>query len=199
VRNSPCITPSRPSQPLDRCDCNAAPDGGFRDHGEAKRGSHSQAVLGERIGVTQGAISSWETGRVSVPRDQADALRRALSSGDSAASSPGEDYGEWLRGRREATGKTRVDIVAAADVNTTQIRIHNIEPRRTLNPRERTRRAVETAFNEQAPRELLQAVEESPEIRSVGRLTDFDPYSEDDLPGSARCTCCTRSALVPSM
>lgn len=141
----------------------------------------SQAALAESVGVTQGTISAWETGRVSPPREQVDALQRALSEGGAAAgSSPSQDYGEWLRGRREAAEQTREDLAAAAGVSA--IQIYNIETGRTLNPRERTRRALERALNEQAPQELVKAVEENAEIQGVGRLTDFDPQSEEDFP-----------------
>ncbi|MDQ5833930.1 MAG: helix-turn-helix domain-containing protein [Actinomycetota bacterium] len=47
----------------------------------------SQAALAETIGVTQGAISSWETGRISAPRDQVEALERALAGEESVAGS----------------------------------------------------------------------------------------------------------------
>jgi transcriptional regulator with XRE-family HTH domain len=141
----------------------------------------SQAALAEKLGVTQGAISSWETGRVSAPRDQVVALGAALSGGESGPGrSPSQDYGEWLRGRRDAAGKTREELAAAAGVSA--IQIYNIETGRTLNPRERTRSALEHALNEQAPQELVQAVEESAEIQGVGRLTDFDPHSDEDFP-----------------
>lgn len=78
----------------------------------------------EAIGVTQGTISSWETGRVAAPRGQLEALERSLCSAEPlAGSSPSQDYGEWLRGRREA---------GLAGVSAVQI--YNIETGRTLEP-----------------------------------------------------------------
>jgi transcriptional regulator with XRE-family HTH domain len=134
----------------------------------------TQAALAEKVGVTQGTISAWETGLVSPSRERVEALQRALSEGASiAGSSPSHDYGEWLRGRREAAEKTREDLAAAAGVSA--IQIYNIETGRT-------RSALERALNEQALRELVQAVEENAEIQGVGRLTDFDPQSEEDFP-----------------
>jgi hypothetical protein len=62
------------------------------------------------------------------------------------------------------------------------IQIYNIETARTTNPRASTRAALEQALNEQAPRELVEAVEESAEIPGVGRLSDFEPHNEDDYP-----------------
>jgi transcriptional regulator with XRE-family HTH domain len=117
----------------------------------------------------------------SAPPDQTAALQRALDAGETVAgSSPSQDYGEWLRGRREAAGKSREELAAAAGVSA--IQIYNIETGRTLNPRDRTRRALERALKEQAPQQLVQAVEESAQIEGVGRLTDFDPHSDEDFP-----------------
>jgi hypothetical protein len=49
-------------------------------------------------------------------------------------------------------------------------------------PRATTRAALERALNESAPAEFVLAVEESAEIRGVGRMVDFDPHSEGDFP-----------------
>jgi transcriptional regulator with XRE-family HTH domain len=140
----------------------------------------SQAALAELVGVTQGAVSSWETGRAA-PRSELDALERVLGEDAmEAVTSPSQDYGEWLRGRREDDGLTREQLAAASGVSA--IQIYNIETGRTINPRSGTREALERAINQRAPRELIEAVEESAEIRGVGRMTDFDPHTEDDFP-----------------
>ena len=141
----------------------------------------SQAALAEKVGVTQGAISSWETGRIAAPKEQSDALGRVFGSEEPAAgTSPSQDYGEWLRGRREEARQTREQLAAASGVSA--IQIYNIETGRTINPRAKTRGALERALKQRAPDQLVQAVEESAEIRGVGRMTDFDPHSEDDFP-----------------
>jgi len=141
----------------------------------------SQAALAVKVGVTQGAVSAWERGRSAPRTEQNEAIERAMgNSGPQASTSPSQDYGEWLRGRREAAGLTRDQLEAAASVSA--IQIYNIETGRTLNPRPTTRGALERALNERAPDELVQAVEESAEIEGVGRMTDFNPHSEDDFP-----------------
>lgn len=141
----------------------------------------SQAALAEKVGVTQGAVSTWETGRVPLSREQVGVLERIFAAGEpTATTSASEDYGEWLRGRREASGLTREELAARSGVSA--IQIYNIETGRTANPRSKTRHAFERALKERAPRELIQAVEESAEIQGVGRMTDFDPHSDEDFP-----------------
>ena len=141
----------------------------------------SQAALAEKIGVTQSAVSSWETGYAVPDQDHVDALEQIFGEGPvDVGSSPSQDYGEWLRGRREEAGLSREQLAAASGVSA--IQIYNIETGRTINPRPGTREALERAINQRAPKELVRAVEESAEIRGVGRMTDFDPHSDDDFP-----------------
>jgi transcriptional regulator with XRE-family HTH domain len=146
-----------------------------------KRAGLSQAALAEQVGVTQGTVSSWETGRAVPRRAQLRQLDRVFS-GELAAvpTTPSQDYGEWVRARREGAPLTREQLAGASGVSA--IQIYNIETGRTTNPRAKTRTALERALNQPAPEELVQAVEESAEIRGVGRMTDFDPHSEDDFP-----------------
>lgn len=142
----------------------------------------SQAALADKVGVTQGAVSNWETGRVPISPAHAQALEQILATGGAPQppNSPSQDYGEWLRGRRGERQLTREQVAAASGVSA--IQIYNIETGRTANPRSRTRQALERALNERAPKELVQAVEESAEIQGVGRMVDFDPHSDDDFP-----------------
>ena len=141
----------------------------------------SQASLAERVNVTQGAVSSWETGRAK-PRPEQLAAVFSVFSGDEpvAEASPSQAYGEWLRASRDALGQTREQVAASAGVSA--IQIYNIETGRTSNPREKTRKALERALDMRAPQELVQAVDQSSEIAGVGRMSDFDPHSEDDFP-----------------
>ena len=146
-----------------------------------KEAGISQAALAEIVGVTQGAVSAWETERVAPARQQVEALERFFgANGLVAATSPSQDYGEWLRGRREAADMSREELAAVSGISA--IQIYNIETGRTINPRARTRTAFERALKARAPEELVQAVEDSAEIEGVGRMTDFDPHTEDDFP-----------------
>jgi transcriptional regulator with XRE-family HTH domain len=141
----------------------------------------SQAALGELVDVTQGAVSAWETGRAAPRHEQLVALERVFSAeAPATTTSPSQDYGEWVRGRRSQAGLSREQLAAASGVSAVQI--YNIETGRSPNPRDKTRAALERAVNERAPQELVQAVEESAEIKGVGRMSDFDPHSEEDFP-----------------
>ena len=82
--------------------------------------------------------------------------------------------------RREEHGLTREQLAANSGVSA--IQIYNIETSRTTNPRAKTRIALERALKQPAPKELVQAIEESAEIQGVGQMSDFDPHSEDDFP-----------------
>jgi transcriptional regulator with XRE-family HTH domain len=148
---------------------------------ERKAAGLSQAALAEKVGVTQGAVSSWETSRV-IPRpEQLQALERFFGGEKhAAATSPSQDYGEWVRGRREAASWTREELAGASGVSAVQI--YNIETGRTTNPRSKTRESLERALKQRAPQEIVQAVEASAEIQGVGRMTDFDPHSDEDFP-----------------
>lgn len=141
----------------------------------------SQAALADQVGVTQGAVSSWEVGRATPRGEQLEALVRVLGAvGATPPSPPSRDYGEWLRERRDAAGLTREQLAAESGISSVQI--YNIETGRSINPREATRGALERALNESAPTEIVQAVADSAEIKDVGQMTDFDPHSEDDFP-----------------
>lgn len=75
---------------------------------------------------------------------------------------------------------TRDELAGVSGVSA--IQIYNIETGRTTNPRSSTRMALERSLSRQAPDELVQAVEDSAQIRGVGRMTDFDPHSDEDFP-----------------
>jgi transcriptional regulator with XRE-family HTH domain len=154
--------------------------------GEEIRGARkslglSQADLGERVGVTQGTISSWETERVVTPPEQLAALTGIFDRGaPAAAPSPSQAYGDWVREKRESVGLSREQLAAASGVSSVQI--FNIETGRTTSPRPSTRTSIERVLNESAPPALVEAVEQSAEIQGVGRMIDFDPHSEEDFP-----------------
>lgn len=109
------------------------------------------------------------------------ALQLIFASEEPAVpASPSQAYGEWLRHQRETAPMTRDQLAGSSGVSA--IQIYNIETGRTTNPRASTRAALEQALSQQAPDELVQAVEQSAEIRGVGRMTDFDPHSDEEFP-----------------
>jgi transcriptional regulator with XRE-family HTH domain len=141
----------------------------------------SQAELGEQIGVSQVTVSNWERGQTAPGSEHAAALTKLFrADGDTAVpESPEAGYGDWVREGRRAKGLTRKEL--AAKVSISQIQVYNIETGRTLNPREKTRNALEKVLGK-APNDVVEAVEEAAEIPGVGRLTDFNPHDEDDFP-----------------
>lgn len=141
----------------------------------------SQAGLGEQIAVSQVTVSNWERGKTAPGPEHAAALAKLFrADGDEAVTeAPEASYGDWVREGRRAKGLTRKGL--AATVGISQIQVYNIETGRTLNPREKTRRALEKVLGK-APEDVVEAVEEAAEIPGVGRLTDFNPHDEDDFP-----------------
>lgn len=158
------------------------------DAGEIKRlrtnAGLSQAAVADLIGVTQGLISHWERGRSAPSRRQLEALERALKEPVDEAvettGTSGEDYGEWLRDARMRAALSRSELAARAAVSSVQI--FNIETGRTANPRDTTRAQLEAALSQHPPGDLVEAVERNAEIAGVGRMSDFDPHTDDEFP-----------------
>ena len=142
----------------------------------------SQGALASSVGVTQATISTWERGQATPRPEHVPALERALDPAipGSAAASASQNYGEWLRTRRDELGLTREDLAGRAGISA--VGIWNIETGRTTSPRAATRQRLESALEQQAPARLVRAVEKDAEIRGVGQMSSFDPHDEDDFP-----------------
>jgi transcriptional regulator with XRE-family HTH domain len=97
-----------------------------------------------------------------------------------AGGAPGTNYGEWFNAVRVAKGLTRPDLAAASGVSA--IQVCNIETGWTENPRESTRKKLESALGIAAPEAVVDAVEQEAEIGGLGALIDFDPHDENDYP-----------------
>jgi len=73
----------------------------------------SQTALAEKVGVTQGAVSSWKIGRAEPRRELMEALEQTLSGQPLAMPAPtSQQYGEWRRARRDPAGLTRKQLAA---------------------------------------------------------------------------------------
>jgi transcriptional regulator with XRE-family HTH domain len=142
----------------------------------------TQAELGRRIGVTQPAISNWEADRVKPRPAEAARLAAALAGAASPpeTAEPKKDYGAWVADRRSATRLTRAELAQRAGIS--QVQVYNIEVGKTVNPREQTRRAIESALAATPPAVITSAVKDEVEIVGVGDLTDFDPHDRDNIP-----------------
>ena len=141
----------------------------------------SQAALGDRVGVHQVSISNWETGKFHPTAEEVAALHKLFRAGGGAivSETPEASFGDWVRENRSAQGLSRREL--AAKVGIAEAQIYNIEAGRTVNPREKTRKALERVLG-RAPVNVVQAVEKAAEISGVGRLTDFNPHDDDDFP-----------------
>jgi transcriptional regulator with XRE-family HTH domain len=145
----------------------------------------SQGSLAESVGVTQGTISNWESGRSAPSEEQVALLRDALSAvsasepDDGAGSSNGR-YGDWLSASRIEQGLSRTELAARSGVSAPQI--WNIETGATGNPRASTRTKLERSLAVAPPEALVRAVQQEAEIGGVGQFVDFDPHDESDFP-----------------
>ena len=75
---------------------------------------------------------------------------------------------------------TRRQLADASGV--TEVQIWNIESGKTLNPRAQTRERLADALGVKTPAETVEVTEEDAIIPEVGKLTDFDPHDDADLP-----------------
>lgn len=155
----------------------------------------SQVDLAAKVGVTQGAISSWELGN-SEPRTKQRAdleqilgplrRKRESSSGSTGAdeiAQPGGAFGAWLQRVRSQKGLSIPELASAADISA--VAIYNIEAGKSLNPRKETKRKLATALKVEVPADIQQDGESSQEIIGLGSLMDFDPHNPADLPQAA--------------
>lgn len=150
----------------------------------------SQALLAEKLKVTQATVSGWETGRTHPSEKQ---IRRMESLINLVRPGPGRvrahhestadtsrAFGRWLERARENAGLSVPELAERAGISPPAI--YNIESGRSANPRLDTRRKLERALNIDAPQEVIAVSEEASEIQGLGPLTDFDPHDASDRP-----------------
>ena len=87
-----------------------------------------------------------------------------------------EDYGEWLKLKRESKGWTQQELAENSGVS--QPQVSNIEKGKSLNPQQNTRRALESALGENAP----QTVIDEAKIDGLGELLEFQPNESGTWP-----------------
>src|SRR5262245_18823201 len=115
------------------------------------RNAWSQAELGEKIGVSQATISTWEIGKVIPDRDQKFRLREVLgldqaepqntSTSSGLTGDPGEQvgpsaFGSWLNRARVERSLSVAELATKAEVSVAAI--YHIESGRIENPRSET-------------------------------------------------------------
>jgi transcriptional regulator with XRE-family HTH domain len=161
----------------------------------------SQAELGEKLGVTQGTISNWETARSNPDREQKDRIRGLLglriadpaarNEAADAADAPSESesesessgpsaFGSWLNRVRLERGLSVAELASKAGVSAPAI--YNIESGRIDNPRAQTVKRLEKAVGKELPAETKKEIREEATIEGVGEFFEFDPDEREDWP-----------------
>jgi transcriptional regulator with XRE-family HTH domain len=154
------------------------------------RAGLTQALLAQRFGVTQGAVSVWETGGTKPPGDlrakvvawiEATEAEEEASDDEQDTSSP---FGEWVANERLSRGWSRSELADQAGVSAQAVYL--IETGRVRNPWKQTRDSLVKAFgNKAAPEEVLEDIADESEIAGGRRLNDFLPWDEGTIPQSA--------------
>jgi transcriptional regulator with XRE-family HTH domain len=151
----------------------------------------SQAALGQKLGVSPGAVSQWETG-ANIPTESNMALlRQVLGDFDQSpqnesdlatekAPTEGDVFGAWLRQARANAQLTVPELANRADVSA--VAIYNIEAGRSRNPQKATREKLEKALQAKVPVDVTSAAAEAQSIEGLGALMDFDPMDVKNLP-----------------
>jgi transcriptional regulator with XRE-family HTH domain len=154
----------------------------------------SQAELGEKLGVSQAAISTWENGRVISDRDQQKRLREVLGfeqaqTAHSGMPRPNADLGEeagpsafgsWLNRARLERGLSVGELSVKAEISVAAI--YNIESGRIENPRLETVRRLEGALGKELPAETKREIRDEATVEGVGEFFEFDPHNKADWP-----------------
>jgi transcriptional regulator with XRE-family HTH domain len=159
----------------------------------------SQAVLAEKLGVSQATISNWEKGKGGPDPNENTKLVRILgpynAAHRAARDAPGKNptepegvtesrvFGDWLRRAREIAKMSVHELSVSSGIS--QVQIYNLEAGRSSNPRAETRERFEKALKVKVPDDVQAEISEEQEIKGLGPLTDFDPHRKEDRPACA--------------
>jgi len=151
----------------------------------------TQTALGEKIGVTQGAIAAWETGRAAPTEGNKKKLKIILGwSRTRAAEKPSEEvaeevssFGAWLREQRVQSGLSVPELAKRASVSAPAI--YNIESGKIQNPQAGTRDRIAAGLKTAVPEQVVDETIKSQEVAGLGPLTDFQPHDTNDWPTCA--------------
>lgn len=149
----------------------------------------TQAELGEKMGVTQAAISTWETGKIVPTKLQKHGLKQVLGISSNRGASPGAErppegaptaFGVWVNRRRLERNLSVAELASAAELSGPAI--YGIESGKIANPRRGTIQKLERALGQQLPAEAARIMREEATIDGFGELVDFDPHDDRSLP-----------------
>lgn len=151
----------------------------------------AQGTLAKKLGVSQGTVSNWETGKGKPSEAEIGRIEKIIGqfnnpahkggpSSKEDATADGRAFGDWLRSARETAEMSAHELAEASGVS--QVQIYNLETGRSTNPRAATRKRLERALKATVPDDVQAEVEEEQSIEGLGPLTDFDPHDDDDRP-----------------
>lgn len=139
--------------------------------------------VGDRVGVTGQTISNWETGKSFPNAAKRNALMSLFgleNSADGETIANANAFGAWVQKSRQELKLSRHELAVKAGVSAMQIT--NIESGKTRNPRDTTRKRLQSALGRDVPQDIQdEAIEES-SVPGLGALEDFDPHSKEDWP-----------------
>ena len=151
----------------------------------------TQSALASKVGVSQGAIASWERGQDPTDTNLKN-LERVLGSlsgkGDPkgaslAISEEISSFGYWLREQRTSAGMSVPELAKKAKVSVPAV--YNIESGKIQNPQTATREKLAEALQAKVPDQVVQETLSSQSVSGLGALTDFQPNEPKEWPSCA--------------
>ena len=146
----------------------------------------TQADLAQRLGVSQGYVAQWETGR-QIPGNQwRKNLARVLGiskdtrAGDLDDVEGRSEFGAWLKHNREKKDFSVPELAKEAGV--TSKTIYDIESGNITNPQEKTIERLEKALKADVPQEAIDEMNKDAKFEGIGEWRDFDIKSESARP-----------------
>jgi transcriptional regulator with XRE-family HTH domain len=138
----------------------------------------SQTDLAEQLGVSQGLVSAWETGRTQPAESEVNKLQGMIRR--LARTPSGNSFGDWVRRTREQRNLTVAQLASRAELS--HVTIYKIESGDIENPRESTRNRISRALEANIPVDVAQEVQASSRVDGLGESTDFNPHDEEEFP-----------------
>jgi transcriptional regulator with XRE-family HTH domain len=89
-------------------------------------------------------------------------------------------FGVWLGQARVGKGWSVPELAKRAHVSMPTV--YAIEAGRIANPRDQTRRKLESALGQTMDAEVAAEVERQASVEGIGELVDFNPHDADDIP-----------------
>lgn len=162
-----------------------------------EKASLSQAELGEKFHVSQGAVHTWESGASEPRGDTYEKLLDWIERSEKGQKTPGKStaqteedipgehetsgFGEWLLNERQSQGLSRAKLADKAGLSPQAV--YTIEMGIVRTPWKRTReRLVAALGSDPLPRDVAEEIEEESEVQGLGEFSDFSPWDDSMIP-----------------